>query len=109
MIAEQTVMPEEEEGNGDQNCAEKMPSLSSTVASPRLVAEEPDYGRGCSIGNLTNEQEQTRIDVFQSYDKVKEDEKVGEPHTGTHVVEDVPHTIGQLTVEREVVGGFRAN
>ena len=92
-------MPEEEERNGDKDGANQMPCFSSAVSGTSLVAEVSDDGRGCSIGNLTNEQEEARVSVVQSDNKVEKDEEISEPHTGTHVVEDVPHAICYLANE----------
>ena len=76
-----------------------MPGFSSAISGMSLITQESDNGRGCGISNLTNEQEEAGISTVQSDDKVEKDEQIGEPHTGTHIIEDVPHTIRYFAME----------
>lgn len=93
-------MPEEEKRNGDEDRTNQMPGFSSAISGTGVVAEVSDDGRGCGISNLTNEEEEAGVGVVQSDNKVEEDEQIGEPHAGTHVIEDVPNAIGYFAIER---------
>ena len=99
-------MPKEEKRNGNQDGPDQMPRLSSPITTPRFVAEKSDYGRGRCIGNLSNEQEKTSVGIIQSHNEMEEDEEIGEPHTGTHVVEYMTDSIGELADERKMVWSF---
>ena len=97
--AREAGVPKEEERNSNKDGTNQMPCFSSAVSGTSLVAEVSNDGRGCGISNLTNEEEKACVSVVQSDDKVEKDEKIGKPHTGTHVVEDVPHAIRYLANE----------
>ena len=95
-------MPDEEQRDGHHHGANEVPSLSSSVTSPRLVAEKSYNGRGRGIGYLSNQKQETGVGVVEPYDKVIKDEEIGEPHARTHVVEYVPDAKGHLANEGKV-------
>jgi len=55
-----------------------------------------------STSNLTNQKQEASIRVSDGGNLVVEYQEVCEPHTGTHVVKNVPNSIGQLAREQQV-------
>lgn len=91
------LVPKKEQGTGDHPRPYEVPCLTATVTVRRIVAEVPNNGRGQSISNLTNEDQEASVSIVYAEDEVVEEEEVGEPHRGTEVVEDVTSTVCQAT------------
>ena len=99
--AEQAIVPDEEEGNSHHGGSNEVTEFPPPIANVDLVNQKSNDGRGQCVRHLTNEDEHTCIDVPQQHHLVVEEDQVSEPHTGTHVIEDMANTIGKLSDDGE--------
>ncbi len=94
-------MPEEKQRNSHHQGSSKVPNLPSAVAKMSLIAEKSNHWGCHGICNLTNQENEPGVGVVDMDDHVVEEDEVGEPHAGTHIVVEMTDSIGELLPDGE--------